>query len=209
MMEKEVIEQVKQSVDLVSLIRSRGIELKRSGRSYKGLCPFHSEKEPSFTVSPKERLWQCFGCGAGGDAIRFVELFDRVGFKEALEKLAGRSLDDIAGALDKGGGGECKCAAVMAETRKAGEAASLIVPPPGSEAARITEDENSRLSPRQIKLLTRVVGFYHTAFCEDARAREYLLRRGLSENGIFSSYNPTLPVMELKLLRLLTPRKNS
>jgi DNA primase len=65
MIEKDAIEEIKQNTDLVALIRSRGIELKRSGRNYKGLCPFHSEKDPSFTVNPKERLWNCFGCGAG------------------------------------------------------------------------------------------------------------------------------------------------
>lgn len=78
--------------DLVELIRSRGIELKKNGKGYVGLCPFHQEETPSLSVNPAKNLWQCFGCGVGGDAIRFVELFDKVGFPQAVAKLAGEGL---------------------------------------------------------------------------------------------------------------------
>jgi DNA primase len=89
MLEKDEIEEIKGSVDLVSLIESRGIHLKKNGKGYRGLCPFHEDTNPSLSVNPTENLWQCFGCGAGGDAIRFVELFDRVEFKEAVKVLQG------------------------------------------------------------------------------------------------------------------------
>ena len=73
MIGKEIIESIKQGVDLVALIQSRGIALKKNGRGYAGLCPFHEDKKPSLSVNPTTNLWQCFGCGAGGDVIRFVE----------------------------------------------------------------------------------------------------------------------------------------
>lgn len=86
------LESLKQSVDLVVLIESRGVKLKKTGKSYQGLCPFHAEKTPSFTVTPSKNLWHCFGCGQGGDAIRFVELMDGVSFPEAVKRLNGESV---------------------------------------------------------------------------------------------------------------------
>jgi len=89
MIERERIEAVKRSVDLVALVKSRGITLKKNGKGYKGLCPFHAdEKSPSLSVTPDKNLWQCFGCGTGGDVIRFVELFDKVDFKAAVQLLS-------------------------------------------------------------------------------------------------------------------------
>ena len=89
MIDREHIEALKTSVDLVGLIRSRGIALRKNGKGYKGLCPFHKDDTPSLSVNPDQNLWQCFGCQAGGDAIRFVELFDKVDFKAAVQLLAG------------------------------------------------------------------------------------------------------------------------
>ena len=89
MIEKERIEAVKRSVDLVALVKSRGIDLKKNGKGYNGHCPFHEDhKSPSLSVTPEKNLWQCFGCNTGGDAIRFVELFDKVDFKEAVQILS-------------------------------------------------------------------------------------------------------------------------
>lgn len=90
MIEKEIIESIKQGVDLVTLIESRGISLKKNGKGYKGLCPFHEDTNPSLSVT-STNLWQCFGCGKGGDVIRFVELFDRVDFPTAVGRLKAES----------------------------------------------------------------------------------------------------------------------
>ncbi len=84
--EREVIEQVKR-IDLVALVQAKGIELKKNGKGYFGLCPFHADKTPSLSINPIKNLWQCFGCGAAGDTIRFVELFDQVDFTEAVKRL--------------------------------------------------------------------------------------------------------------------------
>jgi DNA primase len=89
MIDKEKIEAIKRGVDLVALVQAKGIELKQNGKSWFGLCPFHDDKNPSLSINPKENLFQCFGCGAAGDVIRFVELFDQVDFKEAVNRLSG------------------------------------------------------------------------------------------------------------------------
>jgi len=88
MIDKEEIEAVKHGVDLVALVESRGIALKKNGKGWFGLCPFHDDKNPSLSINPEKNLWQCFGCGAAGDAIRFVELFDKVAFPEAVKRLS-------------------------------------------------------------------------------------------------------------------------
>ena len=83
----ELIEEVRNSNDIVDII-SQYVVLKRSGRNYFGLCPFHKEKSPSFSVSPDKQIFHCFGCGAGGNVIHFVSKIENIGFKETLEVLA-------------------------------------------------------------------------------------------------------------------------
>ncbi len=87
---KEEIEKIKQTYDLRAVIESYGVTLKKKGSNYVGLCPFHKEKAPSFTVNPKTNLYHCFGCDAGGDVIGFVSKKEGIGFREAIEKLQGR-----------------------------------------------------------------------------------------------------------------------
>jgi DNA primase len=81
------IQEVRDRVDIVDLV-GRYVELRRSGRNYVGLCPFHQEKSPSFNVNPALKGYKCFGCGAGGDAIRFVMELEGKGFIETIRKLA-------------------------------------------------------------------------------------------------------------------------
>src|SRR6266545_4957572 len=64
------------------------VPLKRAGRTYKGLCPFHSEKTPSFHVDPEKGFFHCFGCNAGGDVFKFLELHEKLGFQDAVRMLA-------------------------------------------------------------------------------------------------------------------------
>ncbi|MEK9143416.1 MAG: DNA primase [Patescibacteria group bacterium] len=81
------IEEVKSRTNIIDLIGAH-VTLKKAGRHFKGLCPFHSEKTPSFIVSPERQSWKCFGCGKGGSVIDFVMENERVDFVEALETLA-------------------------------------------------------------------------------------------------------------------------
>ncbi|MFH1244833.1 MAG: DNA primase [bacterium] len=86
---KDQVEEVKQKVDIVEVIGER-VQLKKAGRHFKGLCPFHSEKTPSFIVSPERQSFKCFGCQSGGDVITFLQDYDGYSFLEALELLAKR-----------------------------------------------------------------------------------------------------------------------
>lgn len=94
----EIINDVKSNNDIVDVI-SKYVVLKKSGRNYFGLCPFHSEKSPSFSVSPDKQVFHCFGCGIGGDVIRFITKIDNISFYEAINVLAeraGMKLPDIS-----------------------------------------------------------------------------------------------------------------
>ena len=86
----EILDEVRSTNDIVEVI-SQYVHLKRSGRNYFGLCPFHNEKSPSFSVSPDKQIFHCFGCGVGGNVISFISKIEGIGFKEAIENLAERS----------------------------------------------------------------------------------------------------------------------
>ena len=90
MISKETIDQVLMRNDIVSLISSY-ISLQRAGSNMKGLCPFHSEKTPSFTVYPQDGSFYCFGCGAGGNAISFIRKRENLDYPDAVEFLANRA----------------------------------------------------------------------------------------------------------------------
>ena len=83
----DTLEEIKNSIDIVELI-SGYVHLKKAGQNWKGLCPFHSEKTPSFTVSPAKQIFHCFGCGAGGDIFTFLTRYETLTFPEALNMLA-------------------------------------------------------------------------------------------------------------------------
>jgi DNA primase len=87
MIEQESIEALKNRLDIVDVIGSY-IELKKSGANFKANCPFHGETTPSFVVSPAKQIYKCFGCGVGGDSIKFVMEYEKLSYPEALEKLA-------------------------------------------------------------------------------------------------------------------------
>ena len=85
----EKITAIKNASDIVDIV-SETVSLRRAGRNFLGLCPFHSEKTPSFTVSPEKQIFHCFGCGAGGNAIDFVMKHGGFSFPEAARALARR-----------------------------------------------------------------------------------------------------------------------
>ena len=150
--EQERIDAIKGRVEVAPFMRSCGIELKRHGKGLHGHCPFHDDqKTPSLSVTPGKNLWQCFGCGKGGDIIEFVQLFDQVDFAAAVQKLEG------------------------------------CLPAP-RKAIKKESPEPKPLTAAHIKLLARVIDFYHAAFCEDPRACEYLATRGITDKQLFSDH---------------------
>ena len=86
----EIIDEIRQNNDIVDVI-SQYVHLKRSGRNFFGLCPFHNEKSPSFSVSPDKQIFHCFGCGVGGNVYTFLMKIEGINFIEAIQMLAERA----------------------------------------------------------------------------------------------------------------------
>jgi DNA primase len=107
MIPKNIIEEIRNKADIVKIV-SEYVNIRKRGKNYLGLCPFHSEKDPSFTVSPEKQLFHCFGCNEGGNAFAFIMKMENIGFAEAAEELGAklgisvpRSTRSPAGRSDK------------------------------------------------------------------------------------------------------------
>ena len=87
---EDLIEEVRTKNDIVDLI-SGYVKLQKKGSTYFGLCPFHNEKTPSFSVTPARQMFYCYGCGAGGNAITFLMQYENFSFVEAMQVLAERA----------------------------------------------------------------------------------------------------------------------
>ncbi|MBL0380064.1 MAG: hypothetical protein JKP90_10440 [Desulfofustis sp. PB-SRB1] len=172
MINQDDIDAIKHGVELVSFMKARGIELHQVGGNYRGLCPFHEDTTPSLTVNPKENLWNCFGCGTGGDVIRFVELIDQVDFTQAVKRLSANHPKP----------GKPKTA--VKEKKKEISVADKKLLARGNRIQK-TEDRSQKrpgkkvLSVADKKLLARVVGYYQHSFTEDSRGVDYLRTGGL------------------------------
>src|SRR5467141_2690849 len=86
---QQFIDALRLQASIVQVVQEY-VPLKRVGTTYKGLCPFHSEKTPSFHVNPDKGFFHCFGCRVGGDVFKFLELHEKVGFQDAVKQLAQR-----------------------------------------------------------------------------------------------------------------------
>ena len=84
---EQSIEKVRQAADIIEVVSSY-VELKQRGRNFFGLCPFHNEKTPSFSVNPDKQIYKCFGCGSGGSSINFIMEMESLEFPDAIKKLA-------------------------------------------------------------------------------------------------------------------------
>jgi DNA primase len=147
------IDDLKSHASIVQIVQER-VPLRRAGVAWKGLCPFHGEKTPSFNVNEERRTFKCFGCGVGGDVIKFIELYDKITFPEAVRQLAGRvgltvpeaeeSKEDAAGQRDRE-------ALLKAHDVAAGFFREQLQAPGGAAARRLLEKR--RLTPDTIALL--------------------------------------------------------
>src|SRR5215213_5949466 len=147
------IQDLKSQVDIVQVVQER-VPLKRSGAAWKGLCPFHGEKTPSFQVNGDKGVFHCFGCAVGGDVIKFIELFDKVAFPDAVRQLASRAGIPVPEAEDskKDAEGERDRDSLL----KAHEVAARwfreqLATPPGAAARRQLTDRG--LTAETIELL--------------------------------------------------------
>lgn len=93
---EEVIDRLLSTSDIVDVI-SEYIQLTKKGRNFFGLCPFHGENTPSFSVSQEKQIFHCFGCGKGGNALRFLMEIESIHFTEAIQLLARKSGEEISG----------------------------------------------------------------------------------------------------------------
>ena len=154
---------LKESVDLLALVRSRGHEPRRHGSAtWKINCPFHEDKDASFVITPARNLWRCFGCGKGGSAIDFVSHAEGITTGEAIRRLAGVS------------GGLIRPASSAAST-----GSGQAVPPPFMPPTR---------TPQQQTLLNKAAEFYHKALFLHPEGRAYLKGRGLHEPALLESF---------------------
>ncbi|SVC87436.1 uncharacterized protein METZ01_LOCUS340290, partial [marine metagenome] len=83
---QETIDRIHDTADILDVV-SRHVDLKKRGRNFFGLCPFHNEKTPSFSVAPDKGIYHCFGCGNGGNAVNFIMEFEKISFVEAIQEL--------------------------------------------------------------------------------------------------------------------------
>jgi len=151
---------VKRSVNLAELIRSKGVSLKKVGKTFVGLCPFHKETKPSFTVDPEKSLWHCFGCDRGGDVFTFLQELEGLSFRQALGELSG------------GGNG-------------GGSSTSSLGDNGGGNGGSHPEPHSNGAHP----LLSRVIDFYHQTFYDDTRGLAYLRdTRKIHDKEIYDSF---------------------
>lgn len=151
---------VKSYVDILSLSKHLGIELKRQGAEYLGLCPFHEDKKPSFSVNVSENLFHCFGCGKGGDVIRLVELKEKLSFSASLDYLS----------WVYGLNGKAKPSSLAEKKTE-----------PKPEASPYSEQDI-------LKARRKAVDHYHKVLLTHEGAREYLKRRGLDSPKLIEDF---------------------
>ena len=98
-----IIDRINATADIVDVV-SKTVELKKRGRNFFGLCPFHDEKTPSFSVAPDKGIYHCFGCGKGGNAVNFIIENEKLSFVEAIQQLG----QQLGIPVEFSGGGESK-----------------------------------------------------------------------------------------------------
>ena len=154
MADRSDIDEVRTRIDLVSVVE-RYVTLKRAGGKLKGLCPFHAEKTPSFTVSPEIGRWYCFGsCAEGGDVFKFVQKIENLSFPEALERLALQANVTLTSRNPRG---------------------SETISGEGGSNVRSEAGEKDRI----YKINALALRFYREVLGRSAVARNYLQERGL------------------------------
>ena len=178
MINADLIQELKNTTNLVQLFKEYGMEAKKQGKNYKVICPFHEDEEPSLSINVEKKLWQCFGCGTGGDAIKLVQDIENIGFVEAVGKLAKQAgrLEDLklGGLADK-------------------EEKPVLEYQLKEKNIPNNYQQNISLTDEDLQLLKKVSGFYHRRFLDLNEGKAYLRKRGLFDSAqrseqIFKEY---------------------
>jgi DNA primase len=159
MIPDDEIERIKRETDLAAVIRTRGVELKPQGHDLVGLCPFHDDHDPSLRVTPGKGLWRCMSCGATGNVIQFVQKYDGVSFRHAIELLKDGKFTALAGP--------------GAPVKKS------TVPKLASPLAAEADDQAA---------LRQVLDYYHARLKENPDALAYLQKRGLKSEEAVATF---------------------
>ena len=174
---EETLEQIRQ-LNLVEIVEKSGVILKKVGSSWMGKCPFHDDKNPSFSVRQEgvHWLWKCFGCGANGNVITYVMKKQNIPFLEAVTWL--QKMYQVSGV---------KCQEKKPETREQ-----------STEQNNHKPDEKN-LTPYHLPLITDVMTYYQGIFQKNLKAQEYLKSRGLTNPEIYEHFkigysDGTLPI---------------
>ncbi|WP_456405762.1 CHC2 zinc finger domain-containing protein [Thiolapillus sp.] len=153
------LDRLKREISLLRLVESSGIELKKHGKDWLGLCPFHDDKEPSLVISPDENLWHCLGaCGEGGDVIQWVMKRQGVSFRHAVELL------------------------------KDGDAALSVPATPVKRNTTAKHSSPLAANPDDQKQLAAVIDFYHETLKQSPEALDYLNSRGLGDRELIERF---------------------
>src|SRR5512145_1701688 len=135
------LDDLKTQTDIVSVIGDV-VPLKKTGATWKGLCPFHQEKTPSFNVNRDKGFFKCFGCGVGGDVVKFVELHQKMAFPEAVRYLASRAgmpMPEVSGGPEDREAAAEREAIVRLHEEAAGFYREQLAAPAGARARRELE----------------------------------------------------------------------
>ncbi len=185
------IDDLRMQADIVQVVQEY-VSLRKSGATYKGLCPFHSEKSPSFHVNRDKGFFHCFGCGAGGDVFKFLELQEKLGFVDAVKHLAakfGMPIPEEVGSRESRSDAAEREALLKAHERAAEYFRAQLDTPAGGKAQRLLQDRG--ILPETIKRL--VLGYappategLKTALGREGLSAALLIRSGLAverDNG--------------------------
>lgn len=166
---KQTIDNLKNNIDLVELIRSHGVILKKQGKNYIGKCPFHNDKTPSLTVTPSKNLWNCLGeCQRGGSTIDWVMMRDKVDVRTAIETLK-QQFPHFA----------VHTATYPAIAKSTTE----------TKTESPSEPQTVTVSPQEKQtLLKKVISYYHKTLKENKAALEYLSKRGLNDPKLIDHF---------------------
>jgi DNA primase catalytic core len=167
MINADIIQHLKQKTDLLKLFEHYGHKPSKHGASYKILCPFHNEETPSLSINVKRSLWQCFGCGAAGDALSLIQKIESLSFADAAKKLAHFN-------------GISENALFLEKTKMQLNSAVK---------EKTTPNGGAVMEPRTPNLELRTIAkIYHQTFLNNSSAKNYLCSRGITNEKLFSNH---------------------